>query len=60
MSTEGESYLPIFVLNFHRNYLKIGIVHLEIYLLLLLASIHLEGFGVQQGLHFRERQILLP
>ena len=60
MSIEPESYLPIFALDFYRNHLKIGIVHLGINLLLTLADIHLEGFGVQQGLHFRERLILLP
>ena len=54
---EGDGYLPIFVLNFHQNHLKITIV---IYLLLLLTSIHLESFCVQQGLHFCERLILLP
>ena len=37
-----------------------GIVHLGICLLFLLASIHLEGFGIQQGLHFPEKLILLP
>ena len=53
----GRELFTHYVLNFHRSHLKIGIV---IYLLLLLASIHLERFGVQQALYFRERLILLP
>ena len=60
MSIEGDSYLLIYVLNFHQNHLKIGIAHLGIYFLLFLANIHVEGYGVQQGLHFCERLILRP
>ena len=59
MSIEGQRYLPIFVLNFLLKPVKIGIVHLGIYLYFFWQAFHLEGFGVEQGLHFQEGVILL-
>ena len=55
----GPELFTHFCIKFLLTPVKIGIVHLGIYLYFFWQAFHLEGFGVEQGLHFQEGVILL-